>query len=274
MMVVSDLDGTLLDSDHRLSDENRRTLTSLGERGIVRVVATGRSLYSARHVLDDNFPIDYLVFSSGAGLVEWATKELILAHHMTSREALFIAAALMDRRLDFMLHHGVPDNHRFYYYRTGGPNPDFEERCARYRAFAEPWPNPSPRIERACQLLAIEPTGALSQFDEIAGSFREYKVILTTSPLDHASRWIEIFPATVSKAIASTWLCARLGIDRGRTLAVGNDYNDIDLLDWASSACVVANAPAALRDRFPNVPSNDADGFSRAVAGWLRREYR
>ena len=56
--VFTDLDGTLLNSSQRLSDINRQTLTSLGRAGICRVVATGRSLYSARRVLDDAFPID------------------------------------------------------------------------------------------------------------------------------------------------------------------------------------------------------------------------
>lgn len=269
MIVISDLDGTLLDSHHRLSRENRRTLVSLGEQGVVRVVATGRSLYSARRVLDDAFPIDYLVFSSGAGVVEWASKDLILAHHMASRDALSVAAFLMERRLDFMLHHGIPDNHRFYFYRAGAGNADFEERCVRYGAFARPWPESTPQLGRVSQLLAVEPADTASHFDDIAGTFSNHKVILTTSPLDHASRWIEIFPATVSKGIASRWLCARLGLDPGHTLAVGNDYNDIDLLEWASCACVVANAPAALRGTYRNVPGNDADGFSRAVADWL-----
>ncbi|HSS63753.1 MAG TPA: HAD hydrolase family protein, partial [Gammaproteobacteria bacterium] len=93
--------------------------------------------------------------------------------------------------------------------------------------------------------------------------------ILTTSPLDNSSRWIEIFPRTVSKAIASTWICTRFDLDRGRALAVGNDFNDRDLLDWAPSARVVANAPEALKRLYKSVKSNDDDGFSEAVDEWL-----
>ena len=61
LAVFTDLDGTLLNSNQRLSDINRQTLTSLGKAGICRIVATGRSLYSAQRVLDDEFPIDYPV---------------------------------------------------------------------------------------------------------------------------------------------------------------------------------------------------------------------
>ena len=61
LAVFTDLDGTLLNSNQRLSDINRQTLISLGKAGICRIVATGRSLYSAQRVLDDAFPIDYLL---------------------------------------------------------------------------------------------------------------------------------------------------------------------------------------------------------------------
>jgi hypothetical protein len=70
--------------------------------------------------------------------------------------------------------------------------------------------------------------------------------------------------------MASAWLCGQLGVDAGGALAVGNDFNDIELLEWAPARRVVANAPAALRDRYQTVVSNDADGFSEAVDEWLR----
>lgn len=269
MIVVSDLDGTLLDSAHRLSARNRATLERLGRRGAVRVIATGRTLYSAQQVLADDFPIDYLVFSSGAGVVEWPTQTLMLAHDLARQDALDIAEELKGRRLDFMLHHGVPDNHRFYYFSASDRNPDFEARLRRYGEFAEPWPEHPPRIERASQLLAIEPFAAPSQFQALRSALGRHKVILTTSPLDMASRWIEIFPATVSKAIASAWICSRLGVEHARALAVGNDFNDGDLLQWAPVARVVANAPDPLKKRYRAVRSNDEDGFSDAVDEWL-----
>ncbi len=271
MIVVSDLDGTLLDSHHGLSRRNRDTLDVLGEEGVIRVVATGRSLYSAQRVLEEDFPIDYLVFSSGAGVVEWSSKSLVLAHDMSGDDALSAAEVLISRGLDFMLHHGVPDNHRFFYFSASQSNPDFEARCERYGEFAEPWPGEPPRLKRASQLLAIEPMEVPSQFDDLEQALARHKVILTTSPLDMASRWIEIFPRTVSKAIASAWICAELGLDPKRALAVGNDFNDRDLLDWAPDARVVANAPEALKESYPTVSSNDDDGFSQAVEEWLIR---
>jgi len=50
---------------------------------------------------------------------------------------------------------------------------------------------------------------------------------------------------------------------------VGNDFNDLDLLEWAQTRFVMANAPAELRERFPTVASNDSCGVAEAIARWI-----
>lgn len=268
MMVVTDLDGTLLDPGHRLSRRNRATLVRLGRAGVVRVVATGRSLYSAERVMARDFPVDYLVFASGAGILDWRTRRLLHSHDLPREDALAAIDALVGRGLDFMLHHGVPDNHRFWYRASRAANPDFEQRCARYAGWAEPWPRRIPAGVALSQLLAIAPAEEDAHHPALAAALPALRVIRTTSPLDGRSQWVEIFPATVSKALGADWLRARHGVAAGEVLAVGNDYNDLDLLEWAPTACVVANAAPPLRDRFTVVPSNAEDGFSEAVSRW------
>jgi hydroxymethylpyrimidine pyrophosphatase-like HAD family hydrolase len=269
-MVVTDLDGTLLDANGRLGGANRRTLERLGESGGLRVVATGRSLYSARQVLDADFPIDYLVFSSGAGILDWRSHELLAVHEMPAERAQGTLELLLARELAFMVHLGVPDNHHFYYQRPAGPprveNPDFERRCQRYQAFARPLDGRSLEGLRVTQFLAIEAAGSRSQYDALVGELEHLNVVLTTSPLDHRSRWIEIFSPAASKSRAAEWLRQRHAVAHEDVLAVGNDYNDRDLLEWADHAYVVANAAPSLRERYTVVASNDDQGFSEAVA--------
>ena len=67
-MVVTDLDGTLLQNDHSISKEDLETLLLLGELGICRVAATGRNLYKVRLALKPADPFDYVICSSVAWL--------------------------------------------------------------------------------------------------------------------------------------------------------------------------------------------------------------
>lgn len=265
-MLVTDLDGTLLDSSSRLSEPNRRALQTLGSAGVVRVVATGRSLYSASQALDADFPIDYLVFSTGAGIVRWSDRELLASYAMTRADAERAIAVLLAAEFDFMVHHGVPDNHHFHFRKARAENPDFDRRCARYAGFALPWVDPLPHDVVVSQLLVIEPAGADSRYEWLRRELPFSNVVLTTSPLDHRSRWLEVFPPSVSKSIASDWLRQRYGLALGAVAAVGNDHNDTDMLEWAGQSYVVANAVAVLKSRHQVVDSNDEHGFATVAA--------
>jgi hydroxymethylpyrimidine pyrophosphatase-like HAD family hydrolase len=266
-MVVTDLDGTLFQKDHRISRRNYQTLLELGARDIVRVIATGRSLYSAHKILSPGFPIDFLVFSSGAGIMAWSGQEILFSASMNGREVSLAFDALKRRSLDFMVHRPIPENHYFIYFSSGEPNPDFEARCRLYRDFAAPGSNGPP--ESACQLVAIEPHfRSTSCFSEIREELGHLTVVRTTSPLDGKSGWIEIFSGSVSKAQAAMRLVRRLGVREEAVMAIGNDYNDLDLLGWAARSFVVGGAPQELLNRFPAVRSEDESDFSEAVALW------
>lgn len=269
-MVITDLDGTLLQTTGTFSPTDMATLEELGSRHILRVIATGRSLYSAFKVLPADFPLDYLIFSSGAGILDWQSRQILVTHHLSPTEIAMACECLFTYELDFMLHKPIPDNHYFWYYATGHDNPDFTRRYQRYQAFASPLEPASFEITRACQIVAIDPQqGRQSKYHCIKAYLPELKIIRSTSPMDGLSTWIEIFPRSVSKGLASAWLADRHTISQSTTLALGNDYNDLDLLQWAATSVVVQNAPADLKHRYPTVSSHNENGFTEAVKKWL-----
>jgi hypothetical protein len=268
-MVVTDLDGTLFQADHRISARNYQTLLELGDQGIIRVIATGRHLFSARRVLSPGFPIDFLVFSSGAGILAWPQQELLFSASMNQEEVSLAFSALSRRFLDFMVHQPIPENHHFFFFPSGQPNPDFEARCALYKDFATPGRAQQVPPGESCQLVAIEPYfRSDSQYRAIREELDNLTVVRTTSPLDGRSRWIEIFSKEVSKARSSIRIARDLGIREESVMAIGNDYNDMDLLRWAARSFVVNDAPRELLDLFPAVSSNDDSDFSEAVRRW------
>ena len=107
-LVATDLDGTLLGSDHTLGPRDAEALRQLGQDGVVRVVATGRSLRAAERVLDREFPIDYLAVSSGAGILDWKSRRLLRRHGFETAGAERVAEVLNRFGVDFMAHAPVP----------------------------------------------------------------------------------------------------------------------------------------------------------------------
>lgn len=263
-IVITDLDGTLLNNYKQVSLIDMKSLYWLGEREIIRVIATGRNFYSACKSISDKFPIDYLIFSSGAGIYNWKQKKLIHSQYLPENEVKQISQILTDHEIDFMIHEMVPENHKFIYHRTKKINPDFERRIEIYKEFADELDKTKETYEHASQILAVFPND-IELFKEIENKFNDIKIIRTTSPLDGDSIWMEIFPISVSKGHGIEWLCNKLKINQSQTISIGNDYNDIDMLEYTAKKYVVLNAPDDLKERFPVCNSNQENGFTSAL---------
>lgn len=268
-VVFSDLDGTLLDHGRRLSQRNHDTLMQLGAQGVARVIVTGRSRFSTTRVMDQDFPIDYLVTSSGAGIYDFRHDTLLFSDHLAPEQVQRAVQTLIGLDLDFMIQEQVPNNHHFSFHATNNHNPDFERRLKLYEGYGRALDPATRNFRESTQLLAIcPPTEGRPVQQLLRDSLPDMTVIRTTSPLDHESTWFEIFPTTVSKSCAAKWLCETRSLDPDSAMMVGNDYNDLDILDWAPHRFVVANAAPDLTRSYPVVRSNDDAGFTEAVERW------
>ena len=266
-IVFTDLDRTLLKDDNTLSAKNLAALHDLKEKGIVTVIATGRNIFSAKKVLSENLPFDYLMFSSGCGIMEWKSQKVIYENHLEAWEIVRTMSILLAYNVDFMIHEPIPDNHKFYYARKKLKNFDFEKRIILYKSYAVPLEEPP---QKASQFVAILPSHGNAKFDEIKREIDFLKIIRTTSPLDHSSIWLEIFPKGVSKGHSAQWLCEHLSYSQEETLSIGNDFNDIDLLNWTAQSYVVENAPKELKQKYQTTSSNEEDGFAEVVVCILK----
>lgn len=250
-LVATDFDGTLYSPRHPVSDRNRKTLEWLGVKGICRVLVTGRNLYSALKRLDENFPIDYLIFSNGAGLMEWRGKKLLRRAMLAPEDTAQIADCLLAAGVDLMLHMPIPLNHYFFYHTFASqPKGDLKNRIEIYRPFTAPWKDLQSTAVYATQFLAVYQPEDESYLN-LNGPLANYMVIRTTSVLDGISTWMEIFPGGVNKASALADLAQMLGWRPENVLVLGNDYNDLQMLEWCPNARVVDNAPDNLKARFP-----------------------
>ncbi|HZJ74562.1 MAG TPA: HAD hydrolase family protein [Perlabentimonas sp.] len=264
-MVITDLDGTLLNSEGCVSEKDFNTLVELGNKGVIRVVATGRSPYSFSKVIPRNFPIDYLVFSSGAGAIEWDSGEMLFTTEIPAAEVQEIVQELLLHNVDFMVHEPIPSNHRFLYHQSNSRgNTDFSRRVQIYSSYCQPYMPGIVYESNASQLVVILPND-IEWFDELKKRFPDLKVIRATSPIDGYSIWMEIFRKDVSKANGAKFIYDKLNIKEQEIIAVGNDFNDLDMLTHFARSFVVANAPAELKKQFRVVKSNDESGFSDAV---------
>ncbi|HEY3369715.1 MAG TPA: HAD-IIB family hydrolase [Prolixibacteraceae bacterium] len=271
-LVATDLDGTFLKNDKSISKENLDTLHSLGERGILRVIATGRNLIKTQEVIAQHIPFDYIVFSSGAGVYDCRNEKLLFYQNINKTDVQNLSAFLVAKDLNFHLFKPVPENYKCWYHRGSVVCSEFERYFYFHQAHAEELQGDQGPDSEACQFLVVF-SNIQDRFhslkDEIQANFPAVKVVRTSSPLETEYTWMEIFHHSVSKGNGVKFLCDRLQIGHEYTLGIGNDFNDLDLLEFTRYSYMVDNGPAELKERFLSTRSNEESAFAMAVANHL-----
>ena len=74
-------------------------------------------------------------------------------------------------------------------------------------------------------------------------------------------------PVGVTKGRSLEKLAARLGVERKETMAIGDNWNDVDMLEWAGQGVIMGNAAQELRTLaktrgWKQAPSNNEDGVA------------
>ena len=266
-MVVTDLDGTLLQSDQSISPTDLNTLERLGNLGLCRVAATGRNLYKVRLVLNEESPFDYVIFSSGAGIMDWKTQKLIQAISIPLEVSTEITRFLISQNYNFKISRELPDNHNFGWWQSY-ECPELKRYVEHHKKFGDAVKIDPANPFKSSQFLMFFPIES-NQFEmvkeKIQSVFPDLSLIKTTSPLNSDYIWMEIFPKGVSKAYGIEEICRITGIARENTLGIGNDFNDLEMLEFTQHSYVVDNAPEELKLKYLNSLAHYDDGFTHAV---------
>ncbi|MCK4957010.1 MAG: HAD-IIB family hydrolase [Candidatus Cloacimonetes bacterium] len=258
--IYLDFDGTLTNKNGEVADQNLLALSKI--EGIwLRVIATGRTVNSFLTKVGAEFPIDYLIFSTGAGIMDWKTKEVIYASSFDTVETKEIVDLLLSLNVSFSIHHKIPHNHQFEYFQGKENIADFIRYIEINKSNATIYRN---GIGKSTQFLIITDNAdfPLERFNSIKAFANIVKI---SSPIDHKTTWIEILPKNVSKSSGAMKLCELIRLEPKYKIAVGNDFNDIDLLDWADEGYIVSNASNEILKDYAILENTDFKGVSNLI---------
>ncbi|RKX80434.1 MAG: hypothetical protein DRP60_03245, partial [Spirochaetes bacterium] len=248
---------------------DRAAASELKSRGIPVLVVTGRNPESLKKVEGLWDVADEILFSSGAGVLTGKDAEPVGMGRLTAGEIAEITAILDKAGEDYCLLDPIPENHCFSWkrHRPVETNPDFDRRMNLYKSWGRP-DNGIPA--QASQVLIVLPPGTFIQ-RETAKALSRWSVFHSSSPVDHKSIWLEIFPTGMDKGSALAAWCESRGLPKERVLALGNDFNDESMLIWAGMGRVVSGSPLALESDFPVLPPAGKGGFETAAKEALEK---
>ena len=271
-LAALDIDGTVLRSDRRVSARTRAAIAAARAAGVQVVLVTGRRYPAARRVADEVGPELPLVLHNGALIV--AANE-VLAYTPLPRgvavEAIRIGRA---HGADPVVHAGRRGEGRLLVERVSPDNPLLTFYLERSQ----------PDVVRVSDLVA-----ALDLEDDtlevmFGGSCTTLEALVPLLELGLGDRArvertlypqrgvaiVDVIGPAVGKAAALAVLARHFGIARAQTLAVGDNWNDREMLEWAGLGLVMGNAVPGLQALgMPVLPTNDEDGVARAIEHYI-----
>lgn len=262
-LYVSDLDGTLLRSDERTSEETNRVVNELVRRGGSFTYATARSYFTARKVtagLTAAFPV---IVYNGAFVRDNATGKLLLRSTFHQDEARALVRELLEADIFPIVYALIREEEKFTYL-PARINPPTQAFILSRKGDARDRP-----AEAAAELTEGEIfyVTSIDSEEKLLPFFEKYREVhhcVYAKEYYSGDQWLEIMPREATKANAAGKLKELYGFDR--VVAFGDGRNDLDLFRFADEAYAVANADPALKAAATAViDSNDADG----VAKWL-----
>lgn len=262
-LVAIDLDGTLLDRRDRIPERNRAALHRAHDAGLKVVLCTGRAYTETRPVLDAlGLDLDAAISVFGALITD--------VRNGTSLEVTPMDEATGRAVTQLFLEHGYPPVWLCDASQTG--HDGFEFAAPRRHAGYEIWRKWTTCViqeraglpaERLPPALRVSIIGEEQSVEVVATDLRERlgsRIAFNSLRIPSAGvTVIETFAAGVSKWSGIEKLCRRWGIDPRRTVAVGDEVNDIEMVRSAGLGVAMGNAHPRLREVARHVTCTNED---------------
>jgi hypothetical protein len=271
-LLAVDLDGTLLDSSWNLPEVNLRALESAARAGVVLAIVTGRRFPAASACIADLSLDPWLVLNGGA-LVKEGRRGPVVARNLLpialARQVLSLARPLGAHAV---VHDG-PDAEGYLLVEFhSAPDPSL----ALYLEKANP---PVRRLSNLEAELVRDPVqvmfaATLPEIADIEGMLRDQlrgsvHLARTVYPARNFAI-LDVLAGSCSKAQALAFLIGQHGFTAADTMAIGDNWNDLEMLESAGLGVVMGNAEPELRARgFALTSSNDAGGVAEAIERYL-----
>ncbi len=255
-IIASDLDGTLLTDDKRISDENMAAIRELTAKGVHFVPSSGRALAEIPSLIKDIPEVRYVIYSDGAGVYDKQT---------SNRIETCMSASLVHQALDILDDYDMTISIRYIgecYIDENERNDARYIHCQMddaYREFLYTYAHPTANFRHFCRELdrAEMMCVYFHSDDEREECTRRINAIDGLQAMPSNPKNIEIFSADAGKGHALWKLADALGIDRADTIAVGDTLNDIDNIRCAGLGLAMDNAMDELKQKADAVICNN-----------------
>ena len=259
-ILALDIDGTLTTSDKIITKETKEAVIRLQENGIKVIIASGRSEYGFRHIVDE---LEFVKFGSyvmsfnGGRIINCATGEIVYDNPLALTYLPEIYEAAVQNNLGII---GYENDCLI----SGNGIDKYQEydawACKMKLKEVENFPVYFKKPFNKC-LLTGEPEHLREVLDNVRKRFEGRLNIFLSEEF-----FVEVLPDNVHKAAALESFIHKLGVDRKELICIGDGANDITMIEYAGMGVAMANSNPLLIDKADYITdSNDNNGVLKAI---------
>ena len=260
-MIAIDLDDTLLNDSHEIGHEDKKALLDAKEAGVKLCMVTGRNYYSAKPFLEQVSFVDLMGCLNGAYIVDPPSEQFlyqfpirgdVCAEILKDIEKIGIYVnAYHDHRVMCSEKTDLTD----YYKELTGVQAEVVGKLSRYVLNMN-----------IGKLLLIDETERLKQIKKVLESQYSQTVYFTFSKPTH----LEVNSIHASKGVAVKTIARHFGFTREDIIAIGNDENDVSMLEYAGLGIAMGNASDKVKKHVNAITvTNNENGIARVIHQYL-----
>lgn len=255
-LIASDMDGTLLNSENQITPATVSAIKAAADKGVVFTLSTGRPMQGVKKYIDQ-LQLDCPVITyNGAVVVHSRTGEIIFSQVMDSEEARLVYQQAKKRGTMFV----VWSCNRLYASELGEKSEFYEGITQTKAQLLTDFE--AVLAQGITKFLWYDDAETLDKWIE---ELKDENFTQTTFTKSRAY-FLEFFSNKTSKAVAMEKLGEYYGIDKSRMIAVGDQTNDLSMIEYAGLGVAMANAVDAVKAAADYITaSNEDDGVAKVI---------
>jgi len=258
-LLVSDMDGTLIDNNGKISEKNIKAINSFVEQGGIFTIATGRMLESAKrylHLININIPV---ILYNGTKIHDYNKEETIYELFLEDEIKSIIKKV---KQHDASLGMEIYCEENVYIFNHCRFTKRFDSKRLDVHHDI-----PERLWDRAWTKILI--LGEEQQLDRLEEDF--ISTFGQANLVRSGENYLELLPLNTSKGHALQRLCKMISIDISKAISVGDNMNDYEMLKKSGYGFCVANGNKKLLKEVNYICSSNNEHAIEYVVKWAEK---
>ena len=250
-LVAIDMDGTLLNDQHKISDKNKEVIYKLANRGVNFILASGRS-YQSLHPYTKELDVYLPLITANGALIKSSLDDKV---YYKCDISLDKAQEIID--------YGIEHDYSLSLYyedeiKTIGKR--LREQILELEGIKSEVLGKNINLNREpIKIIYSSDPERIKKAEEfLINKYRDDLYITRSNDI-----YLEIMDLDVSKGNALNYMIEKMNISAQEVIAIGNNFNDIAMFDVAGLAVAMENAPQKVKEKSDYVTKdNNQDGVA------------